>query len=121
MKRIAVLLLCVMLVVVTYGQSNGDQSKEVYALVRVIYTTTKITAVIDFGDGTPVMAFADEKGGKRKYETVFEPVNTLIKDGWEIDQFSHVISGVNTISTYIMKKKVNNESEVKEGMNLIKE
>ena len=47
MKRIAVLLLCVMLVVVTYGQSNGDQNKEVYALVRVIYTTTKITAVID--------------------------------------------------------------------------
>ena len=121
MKRITVLLLCVMLAVVTYGQSNNSQSREVFALVRVIYTTTKITAVIDFGDGTPVMAFADEKGGKRKYATVFEPVNTLIKDGWEIDQFSHIISGVNTISTYIMKKKVNEESEVKQGLKLIKE
>ncbi len=122
MKRITVLLLSVMLAVVTYGQSNGDQSRNVYALVRVVYTTTKITAVIDFGDGTPVMAFADEKGGKRKYETIFEPVNTLIKKGWEIDQFSHIImSGVNTITTYIIKKKVNDESEVKEGMKLIKE
>lgn len=122
MKRIAVLLLSVTLAVVTYGQSNNSQSREVFALVRVIYTTTKITAVVDFGDGTPVMAFADEKGGKRKYETIFEPVNTLIKKGWEIDQFSHIImSGVNTITTYIIKKKVNDESEVKEGMKLIKE
>lgn len=121
MKRIAVLLLSVMLALVTYGQSNNSQSCEVYALVRVMYTTTKITAVIDFGDGTPVMAFADEKGGKRKYETVFEPVNTLIKEGWEIDKFSYIISGVNTISTYIMKKKVNEESDVKEGMKLIKD
>ena len=121
MKRIAVLLLSVMLALVTYGQSNNSQSCEVYALVRVMYTTTKITAVNDFGDGTPVMAFADEKGGKRKYETVFEPVNTLIKEGWEIDKFSYIISGVNTISTYIMKKKVNEESDVKEGMKLIKD
>ena len=122
MKRIAVLLLSVMLAVVTYGQSENSQSQEVYALVRVVYTTTKITAVIDFGDGTPVMAFADEKGGKRKYETIFEPVNSLIKKGWEIDQFSHIImSGVNTITTYIIKKKVNDESEVKEGMKLIKD
>ncbi len=121
MKRVAVLLLGIMLAVVTYGQNNNSQSREVYALVRVISTTTKITAVVDFGDGTPVMAFADEKGGKRKYETIFEPVNTLIKDGWKIDQFSYIISGVNTISTYIMKKKVNEESEVKEGMKLIKD
>lgn len=122
MKRIAILLLSVVLAVVTHGQSNNSQSREVYALVRVVYTTTKITAVIDFGDGTPVMAFADEKGGKRKYETIFEPVNSLIKKGWEIDQFSHIImSGVNTITTYIIKKKVNDESEVKEGMKLIKE
>ena len=122
MKRIAILLLSVVLAVVTHGQSNNSQSREVYALVRVVYTTTKITAVIDFGDGTPVMAFADEKGGKRKYETIFEPVNSFIKKGWEIDQFSHIImSGVNTITTYIIKKKVNDESEVKEGMKLIKE
>ena len=67
------------------------------------------------------MAFADEKGGKRKFETVFEPVNTLIKDGWEINQFSHMILGTNTVTTYIMKKKVNEESEIKEGMKLIKE
>lgn len=121
MKRIAVLLLSIMFAVVTYGQNNEDQSKDVYAFVTVVKSTDKTTATIDFGDGTPKMAFADEKGKKRKFETPFEPINTLIKEGWEIDQFSYTISGVNTISAYIMKKTVIEEFEVKEGMLLVEE
>lgn len=109
-----------MFAVVTYGQSNDDQSKEVYAFVVVVKSTDKTTATIDFGDGTPKMAFADDKGKKRKFETPFEPINMLIKEGWEIDQFSYIISG-NAISSYIMKKKVIEESEAKEGMILVED
>lgn len=87
MKRIAVLLFAVMLAVVTYGQSNDNQSKDVYAFVIVVKSTDKTTATIDFGDGTPKMAFADERGKKRKFETPFEPINLLIKNGWEIVRF----------------------------------
>lgn len=121
MKRISVLLFSIMFAVVTYGQSNDDQSKDVYAFVIVGKSTDKTTATIDFGDGTPKMAFADEKGKKRKFEPPFEPINMLIKEGWEIDQFSYTISGVNTISAYVMKKKVIGELEVKEGMLLVEE
>lgn len=120
MKRIAVLLLSIMFAVVTYGQSNDDQSKDVYAFVVVVKSTDKTTATIDFGDGTPKMAFADDKGKKRKFETPFEPINMLIKGGWEIDQFSYIISG-NAIASYIMKKKVIEESEAKEGMILVED
>ena len=76
-----------MLAVVTYGQSNDNQSKDVYAFVIVVKSTDKTTATIDFGDGTPKMAFADEGGKKRKFETPFEPINLLIKNGWEIIRF----------------------------------
>ena len=82
MNRITSLLLCVMLAVVTYGHS-----KEVHSLVKV-YSKFDTTAAIDFGDGGPRMAFADEKGKTRKFKTSFEPINLLLKEGWEIEQFS---------------------------------
>lgn len=119
MKRIAVFLLSVMLAVVTYGQSDRNQNKEVYAFVIVVKSTDKTTATIDFGDGTPKMAFADDKGKKRKFETTFEPINLLIKKGWEIDKFSSNVSSVNLITHWVMKKIVNEDSEVKDGLILI--
>ena len=111
----------IMLVVVSYAQSNISQSKEVYAFVMVVKSTDKTTAKIDFGDGSPLMAFADEKGKKRKFETTFEPINLLIKNGWEIEKFSSMFSSINLITHWVMKKKVNEESEAKEGMKLVKE
>ena len=121
MKRIIVLLLSATLAVVTYGQSNGDQSKDVYALVMVTGRTGDITATIDFGDGTPKKYFADEKEKKRKFESIFEPINLLIKNGWEIDKFSSMVSSINYITHWVMKKKVNDESEAKNNIKLIKE
>ena len=121
MKRFAVLLLIFMLAVVTYGQSNDNRNKDVYAFVIVVKSTDKTTATIDFGDGTPKMAFADERGKKRKYETPFEPINLLIKNGWEIDKFSSMVSSVNLITHWVMKKKVNEETEVKEGTKIIED
>lgn len=120
MKRIAVLLLSVMLAV-TYAQCEEAQSKEVYAFVMVVKSTDKTTAKIDFGDGSPLMVFADENEKKRKFETTFEPINLLTKNGWEIDKFSSMFSNINLITHWVMKKKVNEESEIKEGMKLIKE
>jgi len=70
MRRIEVLLFCMMLAVVTYSQSNNSQSREVYAFVIVIKSTDKTTATIDYGDGTPRMVIADETGKKRKFETL---------------------------------------------------
>ena len=110
-----------MLSVVTYGQSNDAQRREVYAFVMVVKSTDKTTAKIDFGDGSQLMAFADEKGKKRKFETTFEPINFLIKNGWKIENFSSMVSSVNTITHWIVKKKVNEEFEVKEGLKLIDE
>lgn len=121
MKRITVLLLCAMLTVATYGQSKDDQGKDVYAFVIVIKSTDKTTATIDFGDGTPKMAFADEKGKKRKFETPFEPINLLIKDGWEVDKFSSMVISVNMITHWVIKKKLKEESVIKEGLKLIEE
>ena len=118
MKKIAVLLLSVMLAVVTYGQSNDDQSRDVYALVTVYSTTTRVEAKIDFGDGTKEKFFADEKGSRRKFVSFFEPINMLIKDGWSIEHYTSFVAGSCQV---VMKKKVNEESEVKEGMKLIKE
>ena len=104
MKRIAVLLLSIMLAVVTYGQSNDDQSIEVYALVTVYSASTnKVEAKIDFGDGTKAMFFADEKGSRRKFISFFEPINMLIKDGWEIEHYTVFIAGT---CQAVMKKKV---------------
>lgn len=121
MKRITVLLLGVMFAAVTYAQGNISQSREVYAFVMVVESTTKTWAKIDFGDGSPRMAFADEKGKTRKFETIFEPINLLIKNGWEIEKFSSMFSSINLITHWVMKKKVNEESEVKVGMKLIEE
>ena len=45
MKRIAVLLLCIMLAVVTYGQSN-DTGKDVFVLVKVFSKTGNTTAIL---------------------------------------------------------------------------
>lgn len=123
MKRIIVLILSVMLAMVTFGQNdypinNSDKTKEVYAFVVVIKSTDKTTANIDFGDGSPIMVFADDEGGKRKFATPFEPINQLIEKGWKIDKFSSIISGVNLITHWIMKKKINLESEVREGLKL---
>ena len=121
MKRVTVLLLGVLLAVISYAQSNISQSREVYALIIVVKSTDKTTATIDFGDGTPRMTFADEKGKKRKFETIFEPINLLIKNGWEIEKFSSMVISVNTITHWVMKKKVNEESDVKENMKLIED
>ena len=118
MKRIAVFLLCVMLTVVTYGQNETGQGKEVYALVTVWATTSRVEAQIDFGDGNKALFFADEKGHRRKFASFFEPINMLIKNGWKIEQYTLYIT--NSCQA-IMKKKVNEDSEVKEGMKLKEE
>lgn len=119
MKRIGVLLLCIMLAVVTYGQSKETESlcKEAYILVTVYTSTTRVEAKIDFGDGTKEMYFADEKGNKKKFASFFEPINLLIKDGWEIEHYTLFVAGS---CQAVMKKKVNEESEIKEGMKLTK-
>ena len=122
MKRITVLLLSVLLSVVTHGQSNNGQSRVVYAFVTSVnFGDRKITGTIDFGDGTPRMYFADEKGGKKNFKSLFEPINLLINNGWEIDKFSSMVISINYITHWVMKKKVNEELEVKEGMKLIED
>ena len=121
MKRIAVLLLSIMLAVVTYGQSSGEQPKEVYALVKVFDQTGKTTATIDFGEGEPRFVFADERNKIRNFFSNFEPINLLIKNGWEVEKFSSVLNNYFTTTLWVMKKKVNDASEVMEGMKLIKE
>lgn len=115
MKRIAVLLLCIMLAVVTYGQSN-DTGKDVFVLVKVFSKTGNTTASVDFGDGTPVMVFGNEKGKAKVFESNFEPINLLIKDGWEIDKFSSLLNNFFTTTIWVMKKKTSSESDLKEGM-----
>lgn len=115
MKRIAVLLLCIMLAVVTYGQSN-DRGKDVFVLVKVFSKTGNTTASVDFGDGTPVKVSGNEKGKARVFESNFEPMNLLIKDGWEIDNFSSLLNNFFTTTIWVMKKKTNTESDLKEGM-----
>ena len=119
MKRITVLLLCVMMAVVTYGQSKEAESqcKEAYILVTVYSSTTKVEAKIDFGDGTKELYLADENGNKKKLVTFFEPINILIKNGWKIEHYTSLMTGV---CQAVMKKKVNEESEIKEGMKLTK-
>lgn len=81
-----------MLAIVTYGQNNGDNSngnhrKDVYALVKVFDRTGKTTATIDFGDGEPRLVFADDNDKIRNFASNFEPINLLIKKGWEIEKF----------------------------------
>lgn len=115
MKRIAVLLLCIMLAVVTYGQSN-DTGKDVFVLVKVFSKTGNTTASVDFGDGTPVMVFGNEKGKAKVFESNFVPINLLIKDGWEIDKFSSLLNNFFTTTIWVMKKKTSSESDLKEGM-----
>ena len=115
MKRIALLLLYVMMAVVTYGQS-----KEAFALVKVFDRGDKITTTIDFGDGNPVMTFVNEKEKMRVFETEMEPINLLIKNGWEIEKFSSLLRGTYTITFWVMKKRINKESEIKEGIKIKK-
>lgn len=105
MKRITVLLLSVMLIAGIYGQSNDNQSKEVFVLVRVFSKTGSTTASIDFGDGTPEMVFANEKGKARVFESSFEPINLLIKKGWESEKFSSLLNNFFTTTLWVMKKK----------------
>lgn len=114
MKRITVLFLSLVFAIATYGQ----QKKEVYVIVNVIMTN-KATASVDFGDGTPYAKFANEKGKARDFTTAFEPVQEMIKNGWRIEQFTRSLqSGVVTASlyTWLMKKEVNNDNEIREGL-----
>lgn len=113
MKRIEILLFYMMLAVLAYGQSDDVQSKEVYALVTVYTSTTRVEAKIDFGDGTKERFFADDKGSRRKFASFFEPINMLIKDGWVIEHYTVFYAGS---CQAIMKKKVKEEFEAKEGM-----
>lgn len=55
---------------------------------------------------------------KRKFETLIEPVNEVINNGWKIEHYGLFVAG--SCQT-VMKKKVNEESEVKEGMKLKEE
>lgn len=105
MKRTGLLFLFMMLSVVIYGQSN-EQSKDVFVLVKVFSKIGNNTASIDFGDGTPVMVFGNEKGKARVFESNFEPINLLIKDGWEIDKFSSLLNNFFTTTIWVMKKKL---------------
>ena len=118
MRRIEILLFCLMLAVASYAQSNDVQSREVYALVTVYTSTTRVEAKIDFGDGSKERFFADEKGSRRKFKSFFEPINMLIKEGWEIEHYTLFVAGS---CQAVMKKKVNEESEVKDGMKLKEE
>lgn len=115
MKRIEILLFCMMLAVLAYGQSDDVQSKEVYALVTVYTSTTRVEAKIDFGDGTKEKFFADEKGHRRKFASFFEPISMLIKDGWKIEHYTVFVAGS---CQAVMKKKVKDESEIKKGIEL---
>ena len=114
MKRITVLFLCFVLAVATYGQ----QKKEVYVLLNVSATIYKTAATVDFGDGTPYAKFANEKGKARDFTTAFEPVQEMIKNGWKAEQFTtrFVQSAGMTIITWLMKKEVNDDLEIKEGL-----
>jgi hypothetical protein len=67
------------------------------------------------------MTFANEKEKMRVFESGFEPINLFIKNGWVIEKFSSLLRGAYTITFWVMKKKVNEKSEVKEGMKLIKD
>lgn len=125
MKRIAVLLLGIMLAIASYGQnediqSNDVQSKDIFVLVKVFSKTGNTTASIDFGDGSPVMVFADEKEKARVFESNFEPINLLIRHGWEIEKFSSLLNDFFTTTLWVMKKKIKEVSEIKEGMKLIR-
>lgn len=116
MKRIAVLLFSVMLAVATYGQN-----KEIYAMVKVFNNVDKTTATIDFGDGMPRWVFANEKGKKRNFKSNFEPINLLLKNGWEIEKLSSLSTDFFTVTIWVMKKKINEDSEAKDGLVLIQE
>lgn len=118
MRRFGILLSCLLLAVVTYAQNNVDQNKEVYALVTVYASTTRVEAKIDFGDGTKERFFADEKGSRRKFTSFFEPINLLIKDGWKVEHYTSFVAGS---CQAVMKKKVNEELEVKMGLTLKEE
>ena len=119
MKRFVILLLLsIILSVVTYAQSNEIQSREAYALVTVYTSNTRVEAKIDFGDGTKERYFADEKGSRRKFTSFFEPINMLIKDGWKIEHYTLFVAGS---CQAVMKKKVNEKTDVKEGMKLKEE
>lgn len=85
-------------------------------LVKVFSKTRNTTASVDFGDGTPVMVFGNEKGKAKVFESNFEPINLLIKDGWEIDKFSSLLNNFFTTTIWVMKKKTSSESDLKEGM-----
>lgn len=115
MKRIIVCLLSIMLTVVSYGQSN-EQSKDAFVLVKVFSKTGSTTATIDFGDGTPQKVFGNEKGKARVFKSNFEPINILIKDGWEIDKFSSLLNNFFTTTLWVMKKQITLETELKEEM-----
>ena len=115
MKRFSLLLLCFILVISSYGQ----EKKEVYVVVNVISTVYKTIATVDFGDGTIYATFANEKGKERDFTTAFEPVQELIQIGWRAEQFTTRFAGGQTIITWLMKKEVSDDSEIKNGMKLI--
>lgn len=115
-KSFLILLFCVMFSVVAFCQS-----KEVYALIRIVNVAEGIVASFDIGDGEKRMEFATEKGKTRKFKSDFEPMNILLMNGWEIVKFScTTLTYTNTNTIWVMKKKVNDDSEIKKGLILKK-
>ena len=55
---------------------------------------------------------------KQERKNLFEPINMLIKDGWKIEHYTLFVAGS---CQAVMKKNVNQETDEKEGMKLIKE
>ena len=66
------------------------------------------------------MVFADEKEKARVFESNFEPINLLIRHGWEIENSSSLLYDFLTTTLWVMKKKITEVSEIKEGMKLIR-
>ena len=115
-KSFLIFLFCVMFSVVAFCQS-----KEVYALIRIVDAAEGIMATFDIGDGTERMEFATEKGKTRKFVSDFEPINILLVNGWEIVKFScPTLTYTKTSTIWVMKKKVNDDSEIKKGLILKK-
>ena len=123
MKRIEVLLFCMMLAVLAYGQSNEVQREESYEFfIDVALKHGKeYTAAVAFNNDDKEW-ICDENGNKMKFKNKSNVINLFTKLGWTFVQINTFVvgAGVNTVvSDYmLLKKSVKSEAEARQGINL---
>jgi hypothetical protein len=124
MKRMFILMAFVVAVCCAQAQSVNQPGEKypVYCSLKGynFWGVGKVKVQLDLGYKTSNFeTLLDENGKQIKFNTMMEVINYMAKRGWELDQVCFFTEGMSktNVANYIMKKYINDDQQIREGLN----